>query len=116
MDIKDFLGTLIFHFERGKLSYESYLKSGNNFLYARILKDNNSAIKKLLLSNGHILPTDLKQDALQILAHLDVWHELWDDLKHQLEPSLNDVFIFQNDHSFPKDSEKALIYFFNSLE
>jgi len=88
--------------------HDNYLKDDKIYLHAKILKECNLRIRELLLENAFILDDDLKKDAIDLISHYDIWVEKWNDLKEKINPNLDDFFIFQNEHRFPKEAERRL--------
>lgn len=87
---------------RGRQSYQSYLKNGRSFLYAKILKNNNEALHSYLLKYMHLFPQDLSSASLDLINHIDVWSVLWEQLALETKPSLEDEFVFENSVNYPK--------------
>jgi hypothetical protein len=42
------------------------------------------------------------------MEHYIIWRNKWDDLAANLKPSPDDVFVFENDHRFPKWAAKKI--------
>ena len=103
-----FLGPLMILLKRGNATYQSYLANGKTFLYAKILKDNNERIRTLILEKSHLLPLEYQDYAIDLVAHIDVWHALWMDLSDRRSYQLTDEFVFENKVRFPAASVEAL--------
>jgi|TARA_B110000879_G_C11182935_1_gene519525 hypothetical protein len=112
----DVLGKVSLNFERSKIAYENYIREGKIYLHARILKESNQRIRDLLLENAHILKNNLRDDAVDLITHYDIWFEMWNDLKQKIAPELYDVFIFENKFKFPKEAEKRLKEEFSKIK
>lgn len=111
-DLINFLGEVKTQLDRSQLTYESYIKDGRKFLYAKILKNSNDGVRDLLLSKTHLLPKDHAKNALALIHHIDVWSTLWDDAFMSLKPSMTSVFVFDNRVNFPaKEVEKLFEYY-----
>lgn len=110
-----FLGALSFHLKRGDTAYKNYLGSGKKFLYARILKENNEIIRKLIIAKGHLLPLDQQSHALALIEHIDVWRALWEETHSKKAYSNNDEFSFENSMNFPARSVAALASYYSNL-
>jgi hypothetical protein len=54
--VSELVGSLSIHFRRGEAAYQNLFSDGRQFLFAKILRDNNSEIRRLILSKGHLLP------------------------------------------------------------
>jgi hypothetical protein len=102
------LGKVYLNFERSKIAYDNYIKEGKIYLHARILKECNLKIRDLLLENAYILEENLRNGAIDLISHYDIWVEKWNNLKQEKDPQLYDVFIFENEYRFPKEAEKRL--------
>ena len=113
--LKKDIGQLLFLFARGRRTYNSYIDDGNKFLYARILKENNDDIKKLLKGIAHEFPKDVLIESIELIHHIDVWSELWLDLKSKNNPQLEDEFVFENQVNYPKLVEEKISNFYLSL-
>jgi hypothetical protein len=99
-----FLGQTYTNLKRSEISYNNYLNDKKKFIHAKILKECNEQIRKLLLENSFLLSDSLQQDALNLISHYDIWIEKWKDLESKMQPDLDDEFVFQNTVSFPKSS------------
>ncbi len=106
--ITNVLGKVYINFERSRIAYDNYIKEGKIFIHASILKECNLKIRDLLLENAYLLKENLRNDALDLISHYDIWIEKWNDLKKEKDVQLDDVFIFENEYRFPKEAEKRL--------
>jgi len=60
------------------------------------------------------MPYELHSDTLKLIEHYDIWLENWNYLYNtNRNIKLNDEFVFQNEHMFPKKSEQNIINLFN---
>jgi hypothetical protein len=98
------LGEIYVQFKRSEVAYKDYLNNDKKFLHAKILKTANTRIRSLLIKNFYLLPSYLETGALELIAHYDIWFEKWQDLKKNLNPGLDDQFVFQNATTFPKEA------------
>ena len=103
---------LLFNLKRAERAYQVYLDNGQQFIYAKNLKKANDTIINLLTNHNHSLPKTLENDAILLLEHLEIWSEHWMDLAQKQNPELNDEFIFQNKHQFPKGEAQNIINHF----
>jgi hypothetical protein len=108
MNLTNILKQISSSFDASSIAYKNYIENGKTFQYAKVLREINDQTKTLLTDHLQILPLSLQPDALAIIAHYDAWMEKWDQLKQDINPSPGDVFIFANDHRFPKDSAKRI--------
>ena len=102
----DALTTLL---DRSEVTYQAYVKNNNSFLYAKILRDCNEAIRELLLSNVHFLPSEIRHHAIALLHPIDVWCALWDFVEKSEMPAQTDAFTFDNCVNFPKQEVALLV-------
>lgn len=103
-----FLGLIYTNFKRSEIAYKNYINDNNIYLHAKILKECNLLIRSLLLDNSFLLREELRSDAINLISHYDIWLEKWNDLDKKKAYAINDVFIFENEYVFPKESEKRL--------
>jgi len=101
-------GQLYMNLKRSETAYREYLQGGKTFMHARILRQYNEKIRELILEKGHILSEHLQENALELVAHYDIWMQKWDELKASLRPSPGDEFVFPNNSTFPKEAATKL--------
>jgi hypothetical protein len=89
--------------------YKEYLKSDKKFIYASILRKVNHRLYEQLQDSIVHLKESSHADVLDLMFHLDVWMTIWDYKYEEQKPLLSDVFTFDNDINFPKDSVKNLL-------
>jgi hypothetical protein len=92
-------------FDQTREAYHAYLMDGRTFSHAQILFDLNQALKETLIRIEASLPPELTADAAALLRHYDAWSRAWLDTANASAPGPEDVFKFENDVTFPKDSE-----------
>lgn len=105
--ISELLGPLSMHFQRGEAAYQNFHSDGRQFLFAKILRDNNREIRSLILTKGYLLPLDQQQNAINLVAHLDIWLELWEQLAATKTHQPNDQFSFES-CKYPQAAATAL--------
>lgn len=115
MNLKAELGKLLFHFDRGRKTYSSYLENGSTYLYAKILKQNNECILDTLSKVYSFCPGDIQKDILKLTYHIDVWSSSWCCLEKRLNPDSEDEFVFQNTVRYPKSAENNIVNYFKGL-
>jgi hypothetical protein len=103
----ELLGPLSMHFRRGEAAYQNFHIDGRQFLFAKILRDNNREIRHLILSKGYLLPLEQQQNAIDLVAHLDVWLELWEHLAATKVHRPEDKFSFES-CKYPQEAATAL--------
>jgi hypothetical protein len=106
------LGPLRTHFLVASTAYEDYLQNGRSYLFACSLRRTNSSARGLLLAWGHLLPSEHTSDALALLRHYDVWVSLWDHHAAELNPSMDDPFVFESKVTFPKSAQERLMHLY----
>ncbi|WP_309732284.1 hypothetical protein [Chamaesiphon sp. OTE_75_metabat_556] len=94
--ISELVGSLSLHFRRGEAAYQNFHADGRQFLFAKILRDNNHQIRSLILSKGYLLPFEQQQQAIALVAHLDIWLELWEHLAATKAHKPEDKFSFES--------------------
>ncbi len=105
--VSELLGSLSMHFRRGEAAYQNLHTDGRQFLFAKILRDNNREIRSLILAKGHLLPVVQQQNAIDLVAHLDIWLELWEQLAATKIHKPEDKFSFES-CKYPQAAATAL--------
>ena len=90
-------------------AYSIYNKNGKKFVFAKILFDVNEEIHDLVKSNIYLCSEERKEDAYDLIFHIDVWKTIWLDEFEQKNPRWSDKFTFQNEITFPKKSVERLL-------
>lgn len=109
------LQTVTQHWQQSANTYTEYMENGKTFRYALILKLHNMAVNKLLTDNIALVPEEYVKDVEAIIEHYTIWTAKWDELKEELNPVPDDVFIFQNEHRFPRGAAHKLEAALNRL-
>ena len=89
--------------------YSAYIENGKKFVFSKVLFDVNDEIYHLIKSNIVMCPEERKQDAYDLIFHIDVWRTIWLDEVEQKNPSWSDEFAFPNEIKFPKKSVERLL-------
>lgn len=84
------------------VAYRNYQQNGQSFSYAKNLRKYNTEMIYLLEKNELVFSEELKIAAAALLEHYSIWRNKWDALNESMNPKDDDVFIFSNEHSFPK--------------
>jgi hypothetical protein len=106
------IGPVVMHLDRTKhvasrYSTATYTQKGTSFFEAQLMRDSNEAIRVLLLSNGHLLPEQLRRHAHALVAHYDVWLRRFDEKVAQEEPDADSTFdVGFAEPSFPDDAAR----------
>jgi len=111
-----FLGQTFINLKRSEIAYKNYLQDEKKFIHAKILKTCNEQLRNLLIENSFLLSDTLQHDALSLITHYDIWIEKWNALKQTQKFSLDDIFVFENGHTFPKDAAIRIESEFNRIK
>lgn len=99
-----FLGQIFINLKRSEIAYKNYLQDEKTFIHAKILKTCNEQLRSLLIENSFLLSDTMQHDALTLITHYDIWIEKWNALEQTHKFSLDEIFVFENKHTFPKDA------------
>ena len=105
--VSELVGRLSMHFRRGEAAYQNFHADGRQFLFAKILRDNNCQIRDLILTKGYLLPFEQQQNAIELVAHLDIWLELWEQLAATKVFKPEDKFGFESCR-YPQEAATSL--------
>ncbi|MBK9464539.1 MAG: hypothetical protein IPN56_07070 [Chitinophagaceae bacterium] len=108
MKMLEFFESLITIFNKSTLAYHQYLDAGKTFHHAQQLKLYNSNALKLLIENQQLLPEELQKDAQSLITHYTEWSQKWENLAAEKEHQPDDVFVFANDVTFPRQAAQNL--------
>lgn len=105
--VAELLGPMNIQLNRTKLALGRWNEQ-NLYLEAKVMKAGNETIRDLLLTKGHLIPSDLFDDADKLIQHYDVWLELYEKQRAGKEPDLRAKFTFAAERGFPfpKDAER----------
>ncbi len=90
--------------ETSGVAYKNYIAGGKIFRFAQELKRHNDKITRLINGNSQLLSPALQQDAAALLHHYNVWTEKWIELAAYINPEQDDIFVFENNVTFPKQA------------
>ncbi len=112
---KIFLESLLLSCQAGYLMYQEYLNCNKKFMFAKIIKENNEKISDMILNHIHLFSYEQRSDLILIVNHINSWCRQWENLYEQLNPNLEDEFVFNTLINFPKKSILRLenYYFIN---
>lgn len=99
--IEELLGPIVMQFQRSLIALNEY--SANNMYREAILKECNTIIRDLLLNKGHLIPSDLQEEAGELIKHYDGWLEEFHQIR-EVEKDATKAFVFTYD--FPKEAEQ----------
>nr|WP_011899476.1 hypothetical protein [Vibrio anguillarum]CAJ87703.1 hypothetical protein [Vibrio anguillarum serovar O2] len=89
--------------------YQEYMRSGKKFIYAKILRNVNERIYENLINYSCHLQPQVRNCAVELMLHLDVWRAIWDSEFETQKPKLRDVFTFSNEVNFPRKYVDSLL-------
>lgn len=115
MELKVFLERLMELFERSAMAYHEYLDAGKTFQFARQLKLHNTEALKLLEENKSSLPATLQPDAQALIIHYKEWSMNWEKLAAEKNYAPDEVFVFTNYSTFPKQAAQYLERYYREL-
>jgi len=105
--VAELLGPMNIQFDRTGRAFERWKKK-NLYLEAKVIKVGNETIRNLLLSNGHLIPPELLDEAGKLVQHYDVWLEIFEQKRGGTEPDLQSEFVYSGPvgYPFPRESEQ----------
>jgi hypothetical protein len=90
------IGPVVMHLNRTlhvRNRYQkTYAKKTASYFDARLMRDSNEAVRAILLSNGHLIPDELREHAHALVAHYDVWLQRFDAKVELEKPSAESTF------------------------
>lgn len=89
--------------------YAGYMKGGKKFVFAKVLFEANGQVHDLVASHVMTLPKEFRDDAFDLLFHIDVWRAIWSDEVERRRPRWDEAFAFENEVTFPKRSVDRLL-------
>jgi len=104
--LAELLAPLAMQSQRTERAFKSW-KGKNLFLEAKIIGEGNRTIRDLLLSKGHLIPSDLLLDAHQLVEHFDRWLEKFEKVRGTHHPSDEQPFVFVGPDGFPFSTPAA---------
>jgi hypothetical protein len=115
MNTSELLKQLIELFDRSTMAYRQYLAAGKTFQFAQELKLYNSKALQLLIDNKQSMPEELQEDIQSLITHYTEWSQKWEKLAAEKEHQPDDVFVFANDITFPRQAAQNLESAYQSL-
>ncbi len=98
------------------IAYRKYLDAGKTFRFAQQLKLCNSEALKLLIEYKPFLSKYLKEDAQALITHYTEWSQKWEKLAAEKDHQPDDVFVFANDVTFPREAAQNFEAAFEKLQ
>ena len=104
--LAELLGPLVLRLGQTKRAFDRW-KEPNLYL-ERCVYEGNEASRRLLLEKAHLVPPHLRDDALELIEHFDVWMEEYQRVRGdtRAEESLPYVFVGPKGFGFPRDAER----------
>ena len=102
------LNELITLFTQSNFAYRNYLAGGKTFRFAQELKLFNSAALRLLKERLNEFPLPLQSSAEALIGHYSAWSAKWDELAATKSFQPDDIFVFENDQTFPHEAARTL--------
>ncbi len=112
------LSPVNFFLHLSRKAYAKYL-ANKIFLHAKNIRAANEKICFLLEESPELLPDELFADAIELLNHYGIWMLQFEDHQRQLQPQLDDLFVFHhldNQSAFPKEAEQHFFDYYNQVK
>jgi hypothetical protein len=106
--VGELLGPVYMQLERTNRAFRRW-KEKNVYIETEVMKKANTAIRDLLLLNGHLIPAELLLPASELIEHYDRWLEEFERVRGGEKPDPSAIFVFAGPHGypFPKEAEAA---------
>jgi hypothetical protein len=110
------LGPSIMHFDRTRRAFGRW-KDKQLFLEIEVIGTSNRFVRDLLLAHGHLIPTELLENAGALVEHYDVWLEEFDRKRgaENPDPTTEFIFVGPQGYPFPTDADRAFRERFHGL-
>lgn len=108
-DLHNLTAQLDFLLSHAGKAYGLYLEKGRKFAYAQVLYAANDRIRELLQREILTLPEDRRDDAGDLLMHIEVWQAIWTDERARQAPGWSDPFVFETELPFPRAAVERLL-------
>lgn len=105
---KELLTAIYEILQKSEQAYRNYLEEIKTFRYAKKLKKYNCQIINLLTENKYLLSPTLQKDADDLLFHYNTWLVKWNELAAETNPADEDIFVFSNEVTFPREAAQNL--------
>jgi hypothetical protein len=119
--LESVFGPIRLEFERTKIGLFR-MKPYDFWLEANVVKASNTRVRDILLSNGHLIPPHLIDDATALIQHYDAYLQLYDKLRGTGSPpggaqaqAQGFVFPGLQGNPFPSDAEKRMVAHYDRL-
>ena len=115
--LSELLGPAVMQLERTRRAFSRW-KGKNFYLEAKIVREGNLTVRDLLLSKGHLIPSNLMEPSARLVEHYDRWLEEFDVKREAESPANAEPFVFVGPlgFPFPRDAEQAIIQTFRMLQ
>lgn len=98
------LGPVVMQLDRTRRAFDRYT-AHNTFLESEILYKGNVAVRDLLLTNGHLIPDDLRGVSGQLIEHYDRWLEEYERVRGEGRHAPDEPFVFAGPQGYPFPSD-----------
>jgi hypothetical protein len=98
--VADLLGPVCVQMDRTGRAMQRW-EGKNKYLEAKVIREGNLAARDLLLKYPHLIPPDLRGDAMTLIEHYDRWLEEFEKLRESEHPDLETPFVFVGPEGFP---------------
>jgi hypothetical protein len=116
LTLTELFAPMAIQLERTKAAFNRWT-SKNLYLEAKLIREGNLAVRDLLINKAHLIPSDLMQDAHNLIQHYDRWLEEYDRVRGGTEPDKDAAFVFvgPQGYPFPSDSERRFMERYQTL-
>jgi hypothetical protein len=101
--VLELLGPMMIHLDRTGGAFQVW-QENNTILVTGIIRNGNSAVRRLLIEKAHLIPRDLVDDAAELLRHYDAWFIEYGRVQKKKDTPY--VFVGPKGFPFPTASEQ----------
>ena len=103
------LGPVIMQLDRTRRAFARY-EANSRFVESEILYKGNLTVRDLLLTNGHLIPDELRDVSNRLVEHYDRWLEEYDRVRGGRKPNPNEAFVFAGPSGYPFPAEADQLF------
>ena len=103
------VGPATMQLDRTRRAFGRY-QANNRFVEAEILYKGNLTVRDLLLSNGHLIPDELRDVSGRLIEHYDRWLEEYDRVRGNRPRAFDEPFVFVGPQGLPFPSEADSLF------
>jgi len=108
----ELLGPMMIHLDRTRNAFRVW-NDNNTVLVTGIIRDGNAAVRSLLVDRSELIPSDLVDDAVELLKHYDAWFREYERVRREGDTPY--VFVGPKGVPFPTASEERFRKRYESL-